>query len=150
MAGIREFRKNRRIDALLERMGNADSFEEWCELAAAHDSETGGDAWRARDESPLYDATSINARLQRLRKLRKRKDDHGLLFALSEGIHGNMAGMCNAKLYRKARLGTKHLINDYIQEICDALVYLSPRRFKGISWADSVEFFQIASHCYGR
>jgi len=106
--------------------------------------------WRAKAESPLYDDISINTRLQRLRKLRKRRDDFGLLFALSEGIHGNMAGMGNPKLYRKARLGTKLLITEYIDEICDALEYLSPRRFKGISWADRIEFFQIASHCYGR
>ena len=126
------------------------SFEQWQALAETYDLQTGGLQWREKDESPLYDADSIRARLQRLRKLRKKGDNHGLLFALSEGIHGNMAGMGNPKLYRKARSGTKFLINEYIDEICDALEYLSPRRFKGVSWADRIEFFQVASHCYGR
>ncbi|MEZ5570959.1 MAG: DUF3336 domain-containing protein [Halioglobus sp.] len=137
----------RELDAAI---ASATSFEQWRELAAAYDTQTGADAWRAKDESPLYDANSINTRLQRLRKLRRKRDDQGLLFALSEGIHGNMAGMGNPKLYRKAKTGTKVLINDYIDEICDALKYLSPRRFKGIPWGDRIEFFQIASHCYGR
>ena len=123
-------------------MEKARSFTQWQALAEAHDHQTGRDAWRLKADSPLYDDVSINTRLQRLRKLRKRGDNQGLLFALSEGIHGNMAGMGNPKLYAKARSGTKVLITEYIDEICDALEYLSPRRFKGISWADRVEFFQ--------
>lgn len=143
-------RNSRAAKALDTSLAGADNYQQWCELAEAYDLLTGGDAWRAKAESPLYDAASINTRLQRLRKLRRRGDDQGLLFALSEGIHGNMAGMGNPKLYRKARSGTKILIGEYINEICDALEYFSPRRFKGISWADRIEFFQIASHCYGR
>jgi len=143
----RNSRAARKLDAAI---ATAESFEQWRELAAAHDKETGADAWRAKAESRLYDDASITVRLERLQKLRRRRDDQGLLFALSEGIHGNMAGMGNPKLYRRARLGTKHLIDDYINEICDALQYLSPRRFKGIPWIERIEFFQVASHCYGR
>jgi TAG lipase/steryl ester hydrolase/phospholipase A2/LPA acyltransferase len=129
---------------------NANTFDDWLGLAQDYDRQSGGTAWRKKDESSLYDAASINTRLQRLRRLGKAGNDHGLLFALSEGIHGNMAGMGNAKLYQKARAGTKVLIKDYIDEICDALQYFSPRSFKGISWTDRLEFFQGASHCYGR
>lgn len=150
MTDRKDPRKSRAAVKLDAALTKADSFDEWRELAAAYDRQTGGDVWRAKAESPLYDDTSINTRLQRLRKLRKRGDDNGLLFALSEGIHGNMAGMGNPKLYRRARSGTKILISEYIDEICDALEYLSPRRFKGISWAERIEFFQVASHCYGR
>jgi TAG lipase/steryl ester hydrolase/phospholipase A2/LPA acyltransferase len=150
MSYRKESRKKRLAEELDAAILKADSFEQWRELAEAYDRQTGGDLWRAKAESTLYDDASITTRLQRLRKLRKKGDDHGLLFALSEGIHGNMAGMGNPKLYGKALSGTKFLINEYIDEICDALQYLSPRRFKGISWADRIEFFQIASHCYGR
>ncbi|MEZ5501563.1 MAG: DUF3336 domain-containing protein [Halioglobus sp.] len=142
--------KRRALRELDDALAAASSFQAWRELAEAHDRLTGRDVWRAKQESPLYDATSINTRLQRLRKLRRKGDDHGLLFALSEGIHGNMAGMGNPKLYQKAKTGTKVLISEYIDEICGALEYLSPRRFKGIPWVDRIEFFQIASHCYGR
>jgi predicted acylesterase/phospholipase RssA len=143
-------RKGRAARDLDASIASADSYDQWLGLAEAYDRLTGGDAWRAKAASPLYDEDSINTRLLRLRKLRSRRDDHGLLFALSEGIHGNMAGMGNPKLYRKARSGTKILIGEYIDEICGALEYFSPRRFKGVSWADRIEFFQIASHCYGR
>jgi TAG lipase / steryl ester hydrolase / phospholipase A2 / LPA acyltransferase len=142
--------KYQSVRALDASLATADSFEQWQELALAYDVLTGNYLWREQDESSLYDASSINMRLHRLRKLRTKGDNHGLLFALSEGIHGNMAGMGDPKLYQKALSGTKFLISEYIDEICDALRYLSPRRFRGISWADRIEFFQIASHCYGR
>lgn len=135
---------------LEKQMAASDSYEEWLGYASEHDIVTGADIWRQNDESGLYDSRSINHRLQRLRRLRKKGDDKGLLFALNEGIHGNMAGMGKAKLHQKAKAGTKHLIEDYVAEICDAMKHLSPRRFKGLSWGERIEFFQRASHCYGR
>lgn len=147
-------RKTRRGSPALTKiehdLAEADSYERWLELAREHDHQTGADLWREKDASRLYDHSSITTRLKRLRRLRKKKDDHGLLFALNEGIHGNMAGMGQAALYQRAKCGTKHLIEDYIREICDALDYLSPPGFAGIPWAERVEFFQRASHCYGR
>ncbi|MCB1700866.1 MAG: DUF3336 domain-containing protein [Pseudomonadales bacterium] len=131
-------------------MARAVSYDDWFELAENHDRETGADLWRRKDESRQYDSVSIGKRLRRLRGLRRKGDDHGLLFALNEGIHGNMAGMGQARLYQRARCGTKALIEDYIKEISDALEYLAPRNFAGIPWAERVEFFQRASHCYGR
>lgn len=131
-------------------MSQVDSYADWLELAAAHDKKTEADIWRKKTESKSYDYVSIGLRLKRLRLLRKKGDDQGLLFALNEGIHGNMAGMGQAKLYQRAKCGTKLLIEDYIREICGALEHLSPPSLKSIPWADRVEFFQRASHCYGR
>lgn len=131
-------------------MTQAYNYSDWHDLAAEHDRLTGADQWREADESRLYDYDSIRIRHKRLLLLRKKGNNQGLLFALNEGIHGNMAGMGQGKLYQRAKSGTKILIEDYISEICSALDYLSPREFVGIPWADRVEFFQRASHCYGR
>lgn len=131
-------------------MSAADTYQQWLQLAQSHDVETGADLWRQKQESGVYDSRSIGTRLARLRRLRKKGDDKGLLFALNEGIHGNMAGMGKPQLYKKALGGTKHLIEDYVAEICSAMEHLSPRRFKGIPWRERIEFFQRASHCYGR
>jgi len=142
--------KSRALKRIERELLEADSYERWFELARQHDRETGAKFWRQNDESKQYDHVSIHSRLQRLRKLRKKGDDHGLLFALNEGIHGNLAGMGQATLYKRAKCGTKLLIEDYINEICESLEYLSPRYFKSIPWADRIEFVQRASHCYGR
>ena len=150
MASTKDTQKSKMAKKFDQSVLKANTFDEWLGLAEDYDRQSGGTVWREKDESSLYDAASINTRLQRLRRLSKAGNDDGLLFALSEGIHGNMGGMGNAKLYQKARAGTKRLIKDYIDEICDALEYFSPRSFKGIPWADRLEFFQGASHCYGR
>ncbi|MGI9292789.1 MAG: DUF3336 domain-containing protein, partial [Pseudomonadales bacterium] len=52
-------------------------------------------------------------------------------------------------LYSKAKVGTKTLITEYIEEIADALQYLAKLRSNKISFYDKLEFFRRASHCYG-
>jgi TAG lipase/steryl ester hydrolase/phospholipase A2/LPA acyltransferase len=131
-------------------MSEAESYPDWLQLAAEHDRETGADLWRKKEESRIYDSSSIKTRLERLRQLREQGDDKRLLFVLNEGIHGNMAGMGKAQLYQRARSGTKDLIEAYIDEICKSLEHLSPRYRETASWADLIEFYQHASHCYGR
>jgi NTE family protein len=150
MSNLKLSLKPRALKKVEQEMEEAESYAQWYMLAAEHDRLTGADIWRESDESRMYDFANIEIRLKRLRRLRKKGDDYGLLFALHEGIHGNMAGMGQAKLYQRARCGTKVLIEEYIREIRDSLEYLSPREFEGIPWAERIEFFQRASHCYGR
>ncbi|MBK7169090.1 MAG: DUF3336 domain-containing protein [Gammaproteobacteria bacterium] len=138
------------LQSLDSEMVSADSYEQWQRIAAKHDRLTGAEAWRRDQKSRLYDHENIHLRLLQLRRLRKKGDDHGLLFVLNEGIHGNMDGIGKGQLYMRAECGTKQLIEDYINEISEALEYLAPRDFAGIPWAERVEFFQRASHCYGR
>ncbi len=131
-------------------MAEATSHDEWASLAQEHDELTGMDRWRARDHTRLYDYDAIRERLDRLRALRVRGDDAGLLFALNEGIHGNMGGMGNPKLHGRARFGTKKLIEAYVDEIVDALEYLAELESESISESEKIDFFYRANHCYGR
>ncbi len=142
--------RSRALKKIEQDLHNADSYEQWYTLAEAHDMETGGIDWRENDASNHYDHLNIKARLRRLRRLRKKGDDHALLFVLNEGIHGNMAGMGKSALYQRAKCGTKVLIDEYISEICESLLQLSPRHLDSVPWAERIDFFQRASHCYGR
>lgn len=147
---ISKHRSDKEIQRIENDMAVADSYEQWFCLASEHDVMTGGDVWRETEDSSRYDSASIRKRLGRLQRLRRKNDDKGLLFALNEGIHGNMAGMGQSQLYQRARSGTKLLIEEYIEEISSSLEHLAPRYFAGIPWAERIEFFQRASHCYGR
>ena len=106
-------------------MDLARSYEEWFAAAQAHDATSGMSQWRLEEPSDLYDHAQIRYRLDRLRKFRKQKDWTGLLYALNEGIHGNMGGMGKSVLYRQAKSGTKVLIEQYIDEIDEALRILA-------------------------
>ena len=131
-------------------MAGAENYAEWSAAAEAFDRAHRWDRWKEDDESPHYDHQVIAERLERLRKLRANSDSSGLLFALNEGIHGNMGRMGNSALYRYARFGTKHLVREYVDEVASALNYLASGRVRKISAADKVEFFRRASHCFGR
>jgi NTE family protein len=102
------------------------------------------------DQTSLYDYTQIRLRLDRLRSLRARHDYHGLLFTLNEGIHGNMGGMGRSSLYRRAKFGTKKLIEQYIDEIDDSLRFLAELDHDAIDVQEKLDFFYRANVCFGR
>lgn len=135
---------------LEQAMSEAQSYQEWSGVAQRFDAKYQLDHWKNIDKTPLYDYNSIRIRLDRLRSHRAQKDNHGLLFALNEGIHGNMGGMGKVELYQKARFGTKRLITEYIEEVVSALHYLASDEVKDISLEEKMDFFHRASHCYGR
>ena len=73
-----------------------------------------------------------------------------MLFCLNEGIHGNTGGMGSSALYRKAHFGTKDLVTDYTRELAGALEQLAEVEDSIIPFAEKLEFFRRASHCFGR
>jgi len=128
----------------------AESYEDWLTAAHSHDALTGMAEWRQEETSELYDHAQIRYRLDRLRKFRKREDWAGLLYALNEGIHGNMGGMGKSILYRRAKSGTKVLIERYIQEIDDSLRLLAELPDDMIPTQQKLDFFYRTNVCYGR
>jgi NTE family protein len=139
-----------RLKKLEAAMASAATYDEWRDAAIAHDEASGAARWKAIDQSRRYDFVSIRARLDHLRNLRAHHDDRGLLFCLNEGIHGNMGGMGRSELYGKAKFGTKNLIEDYVEEIALALEHLASPDVDDISFEEKLDFFQRASHCFGR
>jgi len=131
-------------------MSEAESYDEWLDLAEKHDQISGAVDWRHNNSSAIYDHRNLQARLTNLQELARNKDDFGLMFALNEGIHGNMGGMGNAKLHAKAKCGTKFLIESYVEEIQRSLQRLAPSASDSIPLGERREFFKRASHCYGR
>ena len=134
----------------LERaMKQAASYTEWQEAARAYDRASGLDRWKMAEQSRRYDWAAIRSRLERLRAMREAGDNRGLLFCLHEGVHGNLGGMGRSTLYHKARFGTKQLIVDYVDEVVSALQHLANPRVDDIDFAEKLDFFRRADHCFG-
>jgi NTE family protein len=138
------------LKRLQKQMDSADNYPEWRVAAIMHDEASGMSKWRETEQTRFYDHTSIRHRLFELRKFRQERDDHSLLFALNEGIHGNMGGMGKPVMYNRAKYSTKRLINEYIEEIVDSLDYIAGLDSDVISFEERMEFFRRASHCAGR
>jgi len=139
-----------RLSKIKKELNRADNYEEWKKSALKYDETSGMEAWKNVNYSNIYDNDEIYLRLETLRAYKEKGDDKGLLFALNEGIHGNMGGMGNPKLYAKTLFGTKQLIVDYVDEIADALLHLADKENVNISFEDKLDFFRRASHCFGR
>ena len=142
--------KSGKLKKLQRKMDKATSYDEWREAAIAHDELSGKRRWREIDQTTQYDYAQIRLRLDRIRSLRARHDHHGLLFTLNEGIHGNMGGMGRSSLYRRSKFGTKRLIEQYIEEVDDALRYLAELDSDEITPQQKLEFFYRANVCFGR
>ncbi len=139
-----------RLRACEREMRKAETYEAWSEAARSHDDLSGMTRWKQMDQTHMYDHVAIRARLDRLRAHRARHDYHGLLFTLNEGIHGNIGGMGKASLHARARFGTKQLVQDYTEEICEALELIANVDESVIPFSAKLDFFKRASHCYGR
>ncbi len=137
------------LTRLEKSMLDASSYKQWKALALEHDYTSGLETWKRTEKSNSYDYANIRSRLNMLQDLRQREDFGGLLFALNEGIHGNQGGMGRAKLYEKSKFGTKHLIEEYVDELVEALKLISNVPENVISRNDKYDFFHRASLCFG-
>lgn len=142
--------KSRKLKKLERTMSKSRSYDEWRDAAVEHDEISGARRWREVDQTSQYDYAQIRLRLDRIRSLRARHDHHGLLFTLNEGIHGNIGGMGRSTLYRKAKFGTKKLIEQYIDEIDESLRYLAELDNSLIPAQEKLDFFYRANICFGR
>jgi TAG lipase / steryl ester hydrolase / phospholipase A2 / LPA acyltransferase len=142
--------KARKLKKLERTMEKSTSYTQWCEAAQQHDEVSGAKRWREVDQSQQYDYAQIRLRLDRLRNLRARQDYRGLLYTLNEGIHGNMGGMGRSSLYRRAKFGSKRLIEQYIDEIDDSLRFLAELDSSEIGVQEKLDFFYRANICFGR
>lgn len=136
--------------ALDRQMEKAPNYQEWRELANRHDALSGFASWKEKEESDLYDASHIRSRYELLRDLTQQNNTHEVLFALNEGIHGNMGGMGKPALYEQAKVGTKNLITDYVESIKTALKVVANAPESEIPFDEKLDFFRRASHCFGR
>lgn len=143
-------RRDTRTTEVSVRLDRATDYYAWRRAARDHDAATGMDVWREKEQSSLYDNVEIRHRYDRLRWLIDRGDVHDVLYALNEGIHGNMGGMGRSVLYNRARGGTKTLVEDYVNVVVEALHMIAAAGPSDIPLVEKVDFFRRASHCYGR
>ena len=114
----------RTLKQLERAIAQASSYDEWCHASREYDRFGGADEWKDIDRSPHYDYELIRNRLWQIRQARERNDVNKLVFHLHEGLHGNLGNISNPALYGHSRIGTKRLIERYLEEVCTALDYL--------------------------
>ncbi|MCG8671968.1 MAG: DUF3336 domain-containing protein [Pseudomonadales bacterium] len=125
-------------------------YNSWQKHAIAEDIDAGIEPWKYKNSTQLYDYQEIENRHEALRHALEAENPREVLYCLNEGVHGNIGGLGNNKLYQVCKSGTKKLIDEYIGSICDALEYVHCAPPSEISNVEKSDFFRRASHCFGR
>ncbi len=139
-----------KISKLKRHLDQATSYSEWAEAAYELDALSGLDHWKIDNNSSDYNADLIRDRLNMLREYRRNRDNARLMRALREGLHHDLGNMGNPLLYGHAHIGTKKLIEDYVEEVCSALRYICEVEVEGVSLAKKTRFLKDTLQSYGQ
>lgn len=131
-------------------MAQARDYRSWYEAAEELDRWQGMETWREDENSADYDFPLIRERLQVLRKYHTDNDVRKLVYYLRQGMHWNLGNVSNPALYRHSRVGTKYLIQDYLDSLASTLNYLCDTDFPEFPTEEKTKFFQEVAQSFGR
>lgn len=104
------------------------NYEEWCKAAKALDDHLGNDEWKDKDEYAYYNFQTVQQVLTESKALRVvaqsqsdseevRREATDRLRAIAETcVKSNFAGLENPRLYSQTYLGTKNLVQEFLDE----------------------------------
>lgn len=139
-----------RIRKLKHHLSLAESYEEWREIGLKLDEETQLNAWKYDNDSPYFDAELVAHRFTLLSRYRLMKRHPELLSLIREGLAHDLGNIGHPMLFSIAHVGTKKLIEDYVQEMSDCLKYVASDEFTWLSTQDKYEFFKSCEVAYGQ
>ena len=129
---------------------NADSYQGFYDACLYHDEISGANEWKEKDASSSYDYEMIRKRVERMKTARAHQDAAALMSILHEGIHGNLGNISNPLLNKKAKIGTKKLIQEFLDEVCAALDFIYNADENEVDFYEKLSFFNETSHSYGQ
>jgi Domain of unknown function (DUF3336)/Patatin-like phospholipase len=110
----------------------------------------GYDLWKNQPASNDYDFELLKDRLTLLKTLRKNGDITAMIFNLRTNLARNLGDMGNPRLYENSHVGTKALIEDYIDEVTKQLTFIADAEIPGLPIADKLIFFRNIQLAFGR
>ncbi len=139
-----------RLKKLEKDIENAQTYSEYREACIAHDNISGADEWKAKDHSKDYDYRLIRKRVQRLQLAIGQQDAHGLMSIIHEGLHGNLGNIASPALLSQCKIGTKQLIERFIDHVDNALEYIFKADEGKVDFYEKLSFFEETTHAFGR
>lgn len=140
----------KKISELQRALDHAQSYMEWEQVGTELDALTGLDLWKIDNTSPDYNYELIRDQLLTLRGYMKDNRIEPLMRLLRVGLHHDLGNMGNPRLYGQAHVGTKRLIEDYVDQVCTCLEYICNNTFDGISFNDKITFFEDTERSFGQ
>ncbi|MEW9799116.1 DUF3336 domain-containing protein [Alteromonas sp. CYL-A6] len=139
-----------KLTALERDIKHATSYEAYREACLEHDRQSGAEEWKNKEACRDYDYRLIRKRVQRLRLARGQDDVQSLTSIIHEGLHGNLGNIANPQLRQNCKIGTKSLIEDFINENVLALEAIYHADEDIIDFYEKLSFFEETAHAFGR
>ncbi|MPW44765.1 DUF3336 domain-containing protein [Acinetobacter guerrae] len=139
-----------RVKKLKYQLKNAESYDEWKSVALKLDEETGAQEWKYDNSSPYFNAEVISYRLNLLRKYRNQKRVLDALYLLQEGLTHDIANIGHPMLFTASYIGTKQIIEDYVEEVSHCLTFIAISTCQTLSIEQKIHFFENCQKAYGQ
>lgn len=143
-------RIERGLPAAVRAMDHAETYAEWYQAACEYERLSGGHEWREDESSLDYDNTLVRERLSTIRRLRYQGRARDLMYELRQGLHWNLGNSGNPVLYGRSPIGTKYLIESYLDAVTEALEWITAAPDSEASAASKREFLRDLAQSYGR
>ncbi|KAF9869658.1 patatin family [Colletotrichum karsti] len=147
-------KQEERKQILSLRMKNADNRKHWQEAAEELDILEENDLWKLDPYNGDYYPELIEARLKELDDARTNCDTRAMMHLVRTALCRDLGGMGNVDLYRHSYVGTKNLIERYVEsaiQTIDALVEKSQYALpEGMGQKDILESVLFARQSFGR
>ncbi|KAJ1341386.1 hypothetical protein BSLG_004116 [Batrachochytrium salamandrivorans] len=134
---------------LERRLAAATSYDEWRCIALELDILNGNQAWKATQDTSLYDHKLIYTRLQSLRQNCASGDLETLIILLRSGLLRNLGGISDVRLYKHSLTGTKILIEDYLKEVVTQFDTIYNSGFSVLNGAQKALMFNDTQQSFG-
>lgn len=116
--------KKELIEKLKLQQKTAVTYKQWYAISAELDELLGNNMWKLDPQLPFYDHDNVYKNMQELKNARMAKDHKLLLYLIRTKLTRNVGNMGDARLYRQSHVGTKKLIEEFIDECQQSLDYL--------------------------
>ncbi|KAG4444393.1 hypothetical protein IFR05_000158 [Cadophora sp. M221] len=147
-------KKEERRQILALRMKNAETMDQWKAAAKELDVLDDNEAWKADSTSSEFDAELIETRLKQLDEARINCDVKAMLHLVRTALARDLGGMGNIRLYKHSHIGTKDLIERYIDSTLDTIRSLVEKSKislpDGLETKDILEQVVYARQAFGR
>lgn len=139
-----------RVKKLKHQLETAESYAEWKNIALKIDEESGAQEWKFDNSSPYFDAEIISHRLNLLKKYQLNHRVTDLIYILREGFSHDIANIGHPMLFTYSYIGTKKLIEDYIDEVSKSLIYIASQQCETLDIQEKIKFFENCKMAYGQ
>ena len=127
------------------------TYGEWEQIAAELDEVNGNTLWRSTAEGTEYDFEILRRVIKELRANREGGETSDLCFTLRTCLHRSFAGLNNKDLFSNSNLGTKHLVEEFNEEVIRSLGYLCDDvEYSDPEGAQVTKFYYHLTQSYGR